>query len=247
MREISADPVVLRRLTGRMCASTNNAAIRWHWHAGVQPPASLLKKLGLEVRGQSELEPHPAPACFRSRVQNTPPGKQQTNKHFALYPHAALRMPPSTQPQDLLSKWPQEAVAPGALVGPLSAAAAEHLGLRSGTPVAQGGADAFIGMVGLGVVSPGKMALLTGSSHLHLGVAPAAMHGAGIWGTYENCVVCGQHVVEGGQTRRDRDENIDRPAGSHTQHSPPCCSDYPDGKIHGAPDTCASFAVPVLP
>ena len=30
-------------------------------------------------------------------------------------------------------------------------------GLREGLPVAQGGADAFIGMLGLGVVSPGQM------------------------------------------------------------------------------------------
>lgn len=95
-------------------------------------------------------------------------------------------------------------MAPGALVGPLTARAAEHIGLPEGTPVAMGGADAFIGMVGLGVVHPGKMALLTGSSHLHLGVAPEEMHGKGIWGTYENCVVSGQHVVEGGQTRRVR-------------------------------------------
>lgn len=41
------------RLTGRMVASTNNAAIRWHWHAGTVPPASLLQKVGLEVRRAS--------------------------------------------------------------------------------------------------------------------------------------------------------------------------------------------------
>jgi hypothetical protein len=39
-----------------------------------------------------------------------------------------------------------------------------HLGLAEGTLVAQGGADAFIGMIGLGVVAPGQMALLTGVS-----------------------------------------------------------------------------------
>jgi hypothetical protein len=50
---------------------------------------------------------------------------------------------------------------------PPSAAAA--LGLPAGLPVAQGGADAFIGCIGLGVVAPGQMAMLTGSSHLHIG------------------------------------------------------------------------------
>jgi sugar (pentulose or hexulose) kinase len=31
-------------------------------------------------------------------------------------------------------------------------------------------ADADVGMLGLGVIRPGQLALLTGSSHLHLGV-----------------------------------------------------------------------------
>ena len=34
----------------------------------------------------------------------------------------------------------------------------------------RGTADADIGMIGLGVIRPGQLALLTGSSHLHLGV-----------------------------------------------------------------------------
>jgi ribulose kinase len=56
------------------------------------------------------------------------------------------------------------------VVGGLTSSAAAHLGLAEGTPVAQGGADAFIGMLGLGVLEAGQMALLTGSSHLHLGL-----------------------------------------------------------------------------
>ena len=59
----------------------------------------------------------------------------------------------------------------GEVVGGLTAAAAEHLGLPTGLPVAQGGADAFVAMVGLGTVAPGQLALITGSSHLHLGEA----------------------------------------------------------------------------
>jgi ribulose kinase len=102
--------------------------------------------------------------------------------------------------EDLLDKWPKEVVAPGNVIGPLTSTAAEHLGLKAGTPVVQGGADAFIGMVGLGVTEPGEMAMITGSSHLHLGVAVKPVHKPGVWGTYMDAVYPGKAIIEGGQT-----------------------------------------------
>ncbi len=101
---------------------------------------------------------------------------------------------------DLRRRWPAELVAPGRVIGPLTPDAAAHLGLRAGTPVVQGGADAFIGMVGLGVRAPGELALITGSSHLQLGVAAHPLHAPGIWGSYMDCVYPGRPIVEGGQT-----------------------------------------------
>ncbi len=136
-------------LTGRMVASINTAAARWHYqrsHGGYQ--TGLLDKLGLS---------------------------------------------------DLAEKWPADIVPLGSQIGGLTPRAADHLGLPEGTPVAQGGADAQIGMIGLGVVRPGTMALITGSSHLQLGLSAAPVHGPGIWGTYEDGLIPGLHVVEGGQ------------------------------------------------
>ncbi|MDZ4095030.1 MAG: FGGY-family carbohydrate kinase [Paracoccaceae bacterium] len=101
---------------------------------------------------------------------------------------------------DLLGKWPERIVAPGQQIGPLTEAAAAHIGLRAGTPVVQGGADAFIGMIGLGVTRPGDLALITGSSHLQLGVANRTVHAPGVWGTYMDCVYPGRPIIEGGQT-----------------------------------------------
>jgi ribulose kinase len=101
---------------------------------------------------------------------------------------------------DLEAKWPPLIVRPGDVIDSLTRSAAEHLGLVPGIPVVQGGADAFIGMIGLGVTEPGEMALITGSSHLHLGIAANPVHGAGIWGTYMDAVYPDKAVIEGGQT-----------------------------------------------
>ena len=101
---------------------------------------------------------------------------------------------------ELLKKWPAKVLRLGEEIGGLTSKAAAHLDLPKGVPVLQGGADAFIGMIGLGVVNPGSLAFITGSSHLHLGLSPQAFHGQGIWGTYADAVIPGLHVVEGGQT-----------------------------------------------
>ena len=101
---------------------------------------------------------------------------------------------------DLEEKWPNPIIAPGTPIGPLTREAAAHLGLREGVPVVQGGADAFIGVIGLGVTQPGEMALITGSSHLHIGVADRVVHKAGVWGTYMDGVYPGKPIIEGGQT-----------------------------------------------
>jgi FGGY-family pentulose kinase len=101
---------------------------------------------------------------------------------------------------DLRPKLPAEVVPLGGLVGGLAPEAAEAFGLPAGTPVAQGGADAFIAMIGLGVVRPGSLAFVTGSSHLHLGLTDRRFHADGLWGTYADAVIPGLTVLEGGQT-----------------------------------------------
>src|SRR4030095_1975536 len=101
---------------------------------------------------------------------------------------------------DLEQKWPTAIVRPGEVIDQLTKDAADHLGLAPDIPVVQGGADAFIGMIGLGVTEPGEMALITGSSHLHLGVAGQPIHKPGVWGTYMDAVYPGKPIIEGGQT-----------------------------------------------
>ena len=87
----------------------------------------------------------------------------------------------------LLDKWPREVVPMAALFGELTPAAAEHLGLRPGLPVAQGGADAFVGVIGLGIVDPGGLSLITGSSHLQIGLSDRPFDEVG-W-NFEPCEI----------------------------------------------------------
>ena len=114
-------------------------------------------------------------------------------------PHSLLE---KLELEDLAGKWPTAIVPPGEKIGSgLTSEAAAHLGLPVNTPVAQGGADAFIAMVGLGAIKPGQLALITGSSHLHLGVCShEKMNGPGVFGAYQNALPGVPGIVEGGQT-----------------------------------------------
>lgn len=100
---------------------------------------------------------------------------------------------------EVLEKFPTRMLAPGELVAELSSAAAEDLGLQAGTPVAEGIIDAYAGAIGLGVVSPGKLALITGSSHVMIGQSPTPLHAPGLWGTFTDAIIKGEYTIEAGQ------------------------------------------------
>ena len=100
---------------------------------------------------------------------------------------------------DLLEKYPEDVLDLGTVAGELHKEAAEELGLKAGTPVAEGGVDAYVGAIGLGVVEPGKMALITGSSHVMIGQTERKVHDPGFWGAYTDALIPGQYTVEAGQ------------------------------------------------
>ena len=100
---------------------------------------------------------------------------------------------------DVLGKFPQRVLNQGEVVGGLRKEAADEMGLKEGTPVAEGGVDAFVAALGLGVVEPGKLALITGSSHVMIGQAAEPHYGQGFFGSYTDAMVPGQYTVEGGQ------------------------------------------------
>ncbi len=99
--------------------------------------------------------------------------------------------------EDALEKVPHPVRPLGTHLGELTAAMAAELGLPAGIPVAEGCIDAYSGQIGLNVLSPGRMALITGSSHALLGQAPLEVADAGLLGAFADSVIPGQCTVEG--------------------------------------------------
>jgi FGGY-family pentulose kinase len=101
---------------------------------------------------------------------------------------------------DLLEKWPSRIMPLGQGQARLSAAAAGDLGLPAGIPVAQGGIDAYLGMLGLGATKGGDVAVIVGSSTCHLAQSREGVFGSGAAGCYPDAAVEGLYTLEAGQT-----------------------------------------------
>ena len=101
---------------------------------------------------------------------------------------------------DLIAKWPERIVPLGRGDGVLSPNAARELGLKAGTPVAQGGIDAYLGMLGMGATADGDVAVIVGSSTCHLAQSREGVFGSGAAGCYPDATVEGLYTVEAGQT-----------------------------------------------
>lgn len=100
---------------------------------------------------------------------------------------------------DILEKFPKEIYDLGEPIGGLTKEAAKELGLNEGTPVGQGGVDAFIGLIGLGVTEPGRIGLITGTSHCIMALSKDEFHAPGVFGSFPDAVIPGYQMIEGGQ------------------------------------------------
>ncbi|MFP4374645.1 MAG: FGGY-family carbohydrate kinase [Spirochaetaceae bacterium] len=100
---------------------------------------------------------------------------------------------------DVFEKLPSRIVGLGEVAGTISREMAEKTGLTPGLPVAGGGADAYVGVVGVNALTAGKLAVITGSSQLQIGVSDVELHRRGLFGSFPDAVVPGLQVVEAGQ------------------------------------------------
>ncbi|MFL5705503.1 MAG: ribulokinase [Ktedonobacteraceae bacterium] len=101
--------------------------------------------------------------------------------------------------EDLAVKVPDKVLPMGVQAGALTAGAAQQLGLRAGIAVSMSGIDAHAGMVGMNVLAPGTLALITGTSTCQLVQTPDPVIDPGLWGPFENAVVSGEWTLEAGQ------------------------------------------------
>lgn len=100
---------------------------------------------------------------------------------------------------DIIEKYPPRVAQICEVVGPLLPEIADELGMTTNTVVVQGGIDAYVGAVGLGVAEPGKMALITGSSHVLTGQMAEPIYARGLWGAFTDATVPGYYTIDGGQ------------------------------------------------
>lgn len=101
--------------------------------------------------------------------------------------------------EDFRDKIPTEVVPIGSPIGVITAETAAELGLPVGIKVFQGGIDAHMCMLGLGVVNPGQMGVIMGTSFVHLALTKEPVFHPGLWGPYPGAVLEGLWLLEGGQ------------------------------------------------
>ena len=100
---------------------------------------------------------------------------------------------------DALEKVPSRVVPMAGKAGDLTTEAAKVLGLTPGIAVAMSGIDAHAGMLGVGVVAPGAVALITGTSTCQLAQSNEAIFDPGLWGPFEDAIVPDAWTIEAGQ------------------------------------------------
>ncbi len=100
----------------------------------------------------------------------------------------------------VLEKIAEDIVEPGEIIGTVSNHTSSELGFSNSPFVVVGGADAFIGMIGMNSISIGSVAIIGGSSHVILCHTSSTIQQAGLFGPFPDALIKGFNVIEGSQT-----------------------------------------------
>jgi len=103
--------------------------------------------------------------------------------------------------EDALPMFPEDVLPMGAPLGNgLTREAAEALGLWEGMPVGVGGCDAYVASIALGVLKPGSMAMITGTSNLQYTMLENSVTDKSLLGAFPDLTTAGYFGLEGGQS-----------------------------------------------
>lgn len=100
---------------------------------------------------------------------------------------------------DYKDKMITQVISTGEVIDYIDESFADEMGLSRNIKIIQGGIDAHIASYALGVVKPGVMGMITGTSFVHLSLTELNQKIDGIWGPYYNPTVQGLWLLEGGQ------------------------------------------------
>lgn len=87
----------------------------------------------------------------------------------------------------------------GEEIGTIKLFLAEKYHLPADVKIYQGGIDAHVNMIGLGVSKPGDMGIVMGSSFVHFAITEKSVYKEGVWGPYQNAIIPDLYCLEGGQ------------------------------------------------
>ena len=100
---------------------------------------------------------------------------------------------------DFFKKANTQVIKQGETVGLLRKEIANQYGFSEGTKVFQGGIDAHVNMIGLGLSKSEETGVVMGTSFVQLALVDDPYFCSGIWGPYKDAVIPGKYCLEGGQ------------------------------------------------
>ena len=88
----------------------------------------------------------------------------------------------------------------GDVIGTINSDLADQLGINPTMKIVEGGVDAHTALLGMNAFAEGKMGIIMGTSFVHLSqISHKPKTIKGIWGPYENPLIDGMWLLEGGQ------------------------------------------------
>jgi len=101
--------------------------------------------------------------------------------------------------EEIVDKWPNRVLSVGEPISKIENKFSKKTGLNPNTLVVQGGVDSHAGMVGVGAINDGNLALVIGTSSCHMAQSSKPIY-ADVWGPYQEAIEKKYYTIGGGQS-----------------------------------------------